>query len=38
VTQPWPLTGVESLPLPLASALFISRELSLLAKADFEED
>jgi hypothetical protein len=30
--------GVESLSLPLAAALFIPRELALLAKADFEED
>jgi hypothetical protein len=37
-TQLWPATSVESLPLPLAAALFIPCELSFLAKADFEED
>jgi len=36
--QPWPLTGVESPPLPLASALLIPRKLTLLAEAHFEED
>jgi hypothetical protein len=38
VTQPWALAGVKSLCFPPTSAFFIPRELSFLAKPDFEED